>query len=613
MRSLILLGMLLPVLGVAGTSAALVEDRLDQRDRSRALEAAADELRQAVGFRAAVAEEEIRSTVVGLARDFGIDMREFAAMEDGEVLAGLAESRAEVDAGRPSFEGSGLSWALDRLRNLRERMDASEVGQDEVAATFAEINDQLSRSWAEQLARIEQIGDRGPLDAGVRARLRTLRQAVIAFELGGPQVNAALQILLREPTREALVQLVAARARAEAATEQAAPVPGTATHAAWQAFADDPAAQRTEGLIELAAGVALGDPAPWAEPPPQALIAGIEDGERWGSLLVAIPEAAAADLAAVAGARADADVAAVRDELVRAAIIVVLTLLAALAIARTIARPARDLEQAARSVEQGDFELPPVTVRGPREVRATVTAFNDMAATLAAVEDQAVALAEDPGTPALDHPLPGRTGQAMQAAIDRLRRSMSDAEDHRAELYQLATHDGLTGLLNRAAAYTEIERELARASRDGRPLLAVYVDLDGLKDLNDTHGHQAGDEAIVRTADALRATTRKADIVARLGGDEFMVVGSVPPGGPEAVLAFAERIHGAVGEQRVPTADGHGVRLRSSVGVALADTAGDTAESLVRAADAAMYLAKTSGRDRVGFADPPAGATPQLV
>jgi len=283
---------------------------------------------------------------------------------------------------------------------------------------------------------------------------------------------------------------------------------------------------------------------------------------------------------------------------VLAVVLVLASVAVARWIARSLARPSSDLEVAARRVERGDFDLPPVAVRGPREVRATVTAFNDMAATLAAVEDHAVALAEDPTSPVLDHPLPGRTGHAMQAAIDRLRRSLDEAEAHRVELVELATHDGLTGLRNRAAAYAEIERELARARREGVSLLAVYVDLDGLKELNDTYGHETGDAAIVATAAALRATTRRADIVARLGGDEFMVVGPVPPGGPEAVLAFAERIHAAVGAQTVAVGDGLR-ELRCSIGVALSSPAGDTTEDLVRAADAAMYRAKTAGRDRV--------------
>jgi len=240
-----------------------------------------------------------------------------------------------------------------------------------------------------------------------------------------------------------------------------------------------------------------------------------------------------------------------------------------------------------------------------RELAATVEAFNDMAATLAAVEHHAVALAEDPDSPVHADPLPGRTGQAMQAALDRLRSSISAAEQHRAELTELATRDGLTGLLNRTAAMDLVERELARARRDGSTLLALYVDLDGLKALNDTQGHAAGDEAIRRTADALAATTRDADVVARLGGDEFLVVGPVPPNGHSGVAAFADRVHRAVSDRVIELEDGSTVRLGCSVGVAVSCPDVASADSLVRAADVALYRAKEAGRGRVVWSTPP--------
>jgi len=203
----------------------------------------------------------------------------------------------------------------------------------------------------------------------------------------------------------------------------------------------------------------------------------------------------------------------------------------------------------------------------------------------------------------LDDPLPGRTGLALQQAIDRLRTSVHQAETHRAELFELATHDSLTGLLNRAAAFTAIQHDLSRARRDGTQLLAFYVDLDGLKLLNDSYGHEVGDEAIARTADALRNTTRDSDVVARLGGDEFMVVGPVPEGGRDEIAAFAERIRAAVSLQTVQVGDDEAAPLRCSIGVALSDDRTESSEALVRAADEAMYSAKHAGRDRIAWTD----------
>jgi diguanylate cyclase (GGDEF)-like protein len=612
-RGLVVLGVLVPLVGLAALAGRDVADRLAGRDASTSLQAATDELQEAVTLRAEIATEEIGSTVLGLVQDAERDQLTVTGFDQAAVRAELVTVRDAVDRHRTRWSSPGLDAALAELDALRDRLDGGDSGRRDVADTFAAVNAGLAAQWAEQMAEIESIADRTPLTGDIRARLRTLRETVGAFEHAGPRVNAALQILLDAPTPEAIAALVDTTARFQVAAEQAGPLPGTAADRAWQAFADDPAVARLEAILTQAANVAAGGPPPWAELDVGLLAAGLDDGRIWGAHLVALVEAATADLSEAAGARADADAAGVRTEALRAGLLVALSLLGALLTARSLVRPAVDLEVAARRVQAGEFDLPPVPVRGPREMTATVTAFNDMAATLAAVEDHTVALAEDPDSIVLDEPLPGRTGQAMQAAIDHLRNRMADAETHRAELHQAATHDGLTGLLNRSAAYVEVERELARAARDGQRLLAMYVDLDGLKALNDTHGHQAGDEAIVRTAEALAATTRAADIVARLGGDEFVVVGPVPPGGPDAIAAFAQRVHGAVGHQRVTVDDGTGIGLRCSVGVALSGVGVQTAEQLVRAADSAMYRAKVAGRDRVDVSDLDLGPDPQLV
>lgn len=599
MRSLLLLGVLVPALGLAGFAAGSIQQRVEQRDASAALQDATEQLRGAVEFRAAVAREEVIATAIGLANDFGVDRSGLATVTGTEMLEQLDSLRDGIDRDRRRFAGPRVAAELDDLEGLRARLDGGSAGREDVVDAFAELNEALARQTAGRMRRIEALADQRPLDAGVRARLRTLRGSVDAFHEGAPRINAALEILLNAPTPEALADLAAADARFDMAFEHAVPVDGTRAAAAWDAFTSDEAAVRTETIIRTAREVATGTRPPWDAAELGLVLAGLGDGERWGMRLVAVVEAAASDLSDSAGARAAEDGDAVRDQVLRAAALVVLTVGVALWTSRILVGPVIDLERAARRVERGEFDLPPVPMRGPREVTATVDAFNDMAATLAAVEEHSVALAEDPNAPVLDAPLPGRTGQAMQAALDRLRRSVEDAEHHRVELFELATRDSLTGLRNRAAAYSEIERELARSQRDGQPLLAVYVDLDGLKPLNDEHGHQAGDQAIQRTADALRATTRQADVVARLGGDEFLVVGRVPDGGPEAAVAFAERIHEAVRTQSVPVTGGGRVTLRCSVGVVLSSPAADTAEALIRAADAAMYRAKVAGRDRV--------------
>src|SRR6185437_2488010 len=119
---------------------------------------------------------------------------------------------------------------------------------------------------------------------------------------------------------------------------------------------------------------------------------------------------------------------------------------------RFLTRPLRALSQAAREVQAGHFDVPPLDERGLREVVEAMSAFNDMSGTLHAVEGKAAALsAEDLSSPQLVAPLPGRTGLALQGTIDRLAQRIKERETHRKKLHEAATHDRLTGLFNRGA------------------------------------------------------------------------------------------------------------------------------------------------------------------
>ena len=602
-RTVLVLGMVIPLLGVGGLAGVLIGERWSDRQASTALEDTAADLGRTVSFVAALGEEEVHATVLGLAADFGDD-----ELADG-VQAALDAARARVDAARPTAVPAALADDLVELDELRDRLDASAAGYVEVSRLFARLSRQLEIRWREQLSRIEQAGDRQPLTAEIRSHLRTLRESMEAFSHSDERIRGALGILGGVSSSTTAAGLVDATSRFESARERAMAATGAAAdptraRAAWQAFLTDPAAERTEATLAQAIQVGLGnEPAPAVDL--DTLAAAFGDGARWALLLTDVVHAAADDLEEAAAREADLDTRAVVAQTSALVVLAMVSVGLVLATAREIARPARDLEEAARRVERGDFELTDIDARGPRELAATVQAFNDMAATLAAVEDHAVALAEDPDSPIHSHPLPGRTGRAMQAALDRLRQSITDAEDRRAELTELATRDGLTGLLNRTAALDAVGRDLARARRDGGVLLALYIDLDGLKAVNDTYGHAAGDEAIRAAAAALTATTRDGDVVARLGGDEFLIAGPLPPGGRPGVDAVAERILAAVRDTTVPVDDGDPVHLRCSIGVATSCPGIEDVDSLVRAADLALYQAKEAGRGRVVWFTPP--------
>jgi diguanylate cyclase (GGDEF)-like protein len=167
--------------------------------------------------------------------------------------------------------------------------------------------------------------------------------------------------------------------------------------------------------------------------------------------------------------------------------------------------------------------------------------------------------------------------------------------DAEARLRHQAFHDGLTGLANRALFSDRVAHALQRTVRDPQPLGVLYIDLDGFKLVNDTLGHDAGDELLVVAAERIRSCLRTEDTAARLGGDEFAVLlEDLPePGEAEAV---AERLRVAL-RAPVPIREREFV-VRASIGIALPAPGADP-ESVLRQADLAMYSAKSRGGDRV--------------
>lgn len=194
-----------------------------------------------------------------------------------------------------------------------------------------------------------------------------------------------------------------------------------------------------------------------------------------------------------------------------------------------------------------------------------------------------VAAIADPTTPSkavLAWNLSARTVflSLLIVAIDALRHAIASLE-------RLATTDPLTGALNRRSFYAAAATEMRRADRDGAGISLVCFDLDGLKAVNDEHGHEAGDLLIIKFVEVVHASSRPTDLVARLGGDEFAML--LPGLDPTAALAVVERLG------RELTARGYS----ASAGIVAVDPTDTNFEVSLRRADAAMYEAK---RERAG-------------
>ena len=169
------------------------------------------------------------------------------------------------------------------------------------------------------------------------------------------------------------------------------------------------------------------------------------------------------------------------------------------------------------------------------------------------------------------------------------------------ELAHLAHHDALTGVANRAMLSEQVERELAVARRRGARLAVVFIDLDYFKHINDTYGHETGDQVLKELATRLARSVRAIDIVGRLGGDEFVVVLSEVSDASD-VITLTDKLRLECG--RPLHFNGHEVRLAVSMGVSLFPDDAQDFRTLLRFADSALYQAKGEGRNNVQFYRP---------
>ena len=180
---------------------------------------------------------------------------------------------------------------------------------------------------------------------------------------------------------------------------------------------------------------------------------------------------------------------------------------------------------------------------------------------------------------------------------DRLRAqrvALSDAE-------RRAQTDPLTGVLNRRSLIERLDAACARAKARGLPIALLFIDLDHFKQINDTFGHQAGDACLCAIIEPIHAELRQSDVIGRYGGEEFVVI--LSSADAAAATPIAQRIVERVADVRV-SGFGNPIRVTCSIGIAASDTLGIWGEPLLAQADAAVYVAKRSGRNQIFLAPP---------
>jgi diguanylate cyclase (GGDEF)-like protein len=213
-----------------------------------------------------------------------------------------------------------------------------------------------------------------------------------------------------------------------------------------------------------------------------------------------------------------------------------------------------------------------------------VLTFQDDARTGSRIERRRVGVAEQ----AVAH---AATAFARVALLEHLQAS--------------ALTDGLTGVSNRRAFDAALERELSLAARTGAAVAVVILDLDHFKSLNDTWGHQAGDDVLRGVGAALRSCTRQGDVVARYGGEEFALI--LPGAVAADAVATARRVRSELLGVEAPRP------ITASLGIACRRGAGLSGAELLAAADTALYAAKGGGRDQARLAGVEGPVTGALV
>jgi len=191
-----------------------------------------------------------------------------------------------------------------------------------------------------------------------------------------------------------------------------------------------------------------------------------------------------------------------------------------------------------------------------------------------------------------------RWSEAHQVRI-AVAHDITERKRMEALLLYAAGHDDLTGLPNRTLLLDRLQAALTLAEREKAGLSVLFIDIDGFKDINDSHGHGIGDKLLQKIAKRLRACVRKSDTVGRLGGDEFLVVLN-KTSVVESVAAVAEKICAELA--KVFMVDGSIFQVSSSIGIARYPENGKEPLALMRSADQAMYEAKKHGGDKVVLA-----------
>jgi diguanylate cyclase (GGDEF)-like protein len=600
-RVSLVLAILAPIAVGLALASSVVAQQVASRNRAITVRQSSLTLDALLRARIDIYAEYVPSAAIVAARLNHLSETQLDTLLGINFQAKLVRARKIVD--QQSVLGTKGTFGIDRpvLLRLRHDIDKGTASSSQVESFFNVLGVQIDATWLRMFSGIQS--NRGSDTHSTSRRLTALDSSFQAFTSGlgeeSLRSGASLEsLLVAGPTAPALQSLILSNEKFEAATSDFPGALGPHATTAWIALARNPLSADFETYVQLGITSGLSHAGPSV---PSSGIAAIARSEvEWADSLTNLVLASSEDLRTATVGQTNASTSALEISLLLITLIVLLSIGGVLMLGQAVRRPIAKLGAAFESLRQGELELPHLKASGPREIALASNTFNEMASTLRGVQAQAIALSNGHlDDPALQVPLPGRMGEALQSALSNLHISIQASEVQREELFERATRDALTRLLNRGAALEALNIDLAgaRRSRGELALTVLFIDLDDLKKINDSLGHEGGDDAIVAMADVLRATTRSSDVVSRYGGDEF-VVGWLATPDPVATAHLATRISELVAASVVRTGN-RSLTLGCSIGVAVSRPSDITVLTLIERADHALYEAKKYGRGQV--------------
>ncbi|MGD9792263.1 MAG: putative bifunctional diguanylate cyclase/phosphodiesterase [Acidimicrobiia bacterium] len=541
----------------------------------------------------ALRQEAWPAEMLSWAGTIGVDVSVVEQLLDYQARQEVATTRAAVDANTEAIDELRANGLLSTLEGVRAALDAGTIEPLDTRTAYTRLRAPFTLQWkidlhqaSELLAAIPaSVSGSRELDAAVTA----IEAASSAYETSDEEVAAFSKLLVPGSDGGSAARIELARATQARALAVDDLVDGEPTiRAEWNQSVGSTSAETTfAGFVD--AQLAPGATALNLDDAGIALKSGLARSIAVYDFLNRRLDAASV-AAEVLATNAQHDYQRQLNALIA---VTAAAAIVALLIARSISNPLRALQQRATAVSSGEVHHQRLPLRGAREVAVATRGLNDAVDTLHTIEQQAEALAAGAtAVAAAIDPAPGHLGMVMNESVARLTQSLSERDALQARLAHDASHDALTGLLNRRALLERIEGFLARGSTVG----LIFFDLDGFKQTNDGYGHGTGDIVLQAVADRLVRSAPSAAIAARLGGDEFVVVMSLSPAHPhdatDVVTAATRSMIDAIGEPIVVADERH--HVGASAGVIIS-TSNDTASTLLRDADIALYRAKDRG------------------